>query len=177
MKYPLLLFILGSFLACDPYGFGFKNNPAHVLDMALTSIINQDAEGFADVSGEEALCVYGNKQAIAYLHEKVQITSEDIKLKWKSTDRYLEKPEFVGFWSYFNSRYLIDVRDKQEKEIFAQVVVDCHYGTNGAKDDRFQNLQAKKYPAKNCRIIKVIPKTFAALPVPDVCEKLTVAVN
>lgn len=177
MKYLLLFAILGTFLACDPYGFGFKNNPAHVLDVALTSILNQDAEGFADVSGEEALCVYANKKAMEYLHEKVQITSDDIKLSWKSTDRYLEKPEFVGFWSYFNSRYLVDIKDKQEKEVYAQVVVDCHYGTDGAKDDRFQNLEAKKYPAKNCRIIKVVPLTFEALPIPEACAKLVVALN
>lgn len=177
MKYLLLFTILGTFLACDPYGFGFKNNPAHVLDVALTSIINQDADGFADVSAEEALCVYGNREAISYLHNKIQITSEDIKLSWKSTDKYLEKPEFVGFWSYFNSRYLIDIKDKLEKETYAQVVVDCHYGTHGAKDVRFQNLETKKYPAKNCRIIKVIPLTFKALPIAEVCEKLVVAVN
>ncbi len=177
MKYVFFLLIFGCFLACDPYGFGFKNNPAQVLDVALNSIINQDTEGFADVSAAEALCVYGNSEAMDYLHENVQINSEDIKLSWKSTDKYLEKPEFVGFWSYFNSRYLIDIKDKAEKETFAQVVVDCHYGTDGAKDDRFQNLEAKKYPAKNCRIIKIVPLTFNPLPVPQACEKLIVALN
>lgn len=177
MRYVFFLLLLGSFLACDPYGFGFKNNPAHVLDIALTSILNQDAEGFAEVSGEEALCIYGNSEAINYLHERVKITSDDIKLSWESEDRHFEKPEFVGFWSYFNTRYLIDIKDREEKETYARVVVDCHYGTDGAKDDRFQNLDAKRYPTKNCRLIKVVPITFEALPTPKVCEKLVIALN
>lgn len=177
MKYIFLTLILGTFLACDPYGFGFKNNPAQVLDLALTAILNQDVESFADISSDEALCVYGNQEALDYLHERVKITSEDIKLSWKTRETHLDRPEFVGFWSYFTSRYFIDIKDREEKETLAQVVVDCHYGTEGAKDDRYLKLEAKKYPAKNCRLIKVIPLTFAALPTPQVCEKLVVALN
>lgn len=177
MKYGLLLLILGSLLACDPYGFGFKKNPAHVLDLALVSILNQDTDGFADVAGDEALCVYANPKAMTYLHERVRFNTEDVKLRWESEDRYLDRPEFVGFWSYFSSRYSIDIEDKSSASILARVIVDCHYGTDGAKDDRFQNLAAKKYPTKDCRLVKVLPKTFEALPIPENCRKLTIAAN
>lgn len=177
MKYVFLTLIFGTFLACDPYGFGYKNNPAHVLDLALSSILNQDVETFSDVASDEALCVYANTEAIDYLHERVKITSEDIKLKWKTQDTHLERPEFVGFWSYFHSRYFIDIKDKEERETLAQVVVDCHYGTEGAKDERFQKLEPKKYPTKNCRLVKIAPLTFEPLPVPKACEKLIVALN
>lgn len=176
MKLFLLLSIAGIFVACDPYGFGFKNNPAHVLDAVLLSISNQDDVSFLEVSDREALCVYGNKEGINYLHEKVQVNSENLKLTWKTTDTYYKVPEFVGFWSYFNSRFLIDIKDKKSKEIYAQVVVDCNYG-HEEKSERLRNLPPKKYQKKDCRLIKIIPLTFQPLPVPAKCDVLKVSMN
>lgn len=175
---PILFFILMiTIIACDPYKFGFKYNPAFVLDEALKSIFNMDEESFLEVSGGEALCIYGNSNGMTYLKENVRIGSQDVKLKWKTFDKKLEVPEYVGFWSFFNSKYVIDIQDKKSDVVYAQVLVDCHYGISGPRPEnieRLLNLRPKNYKTKECRLIKVMPGTFKPLPLPEKCKPLKV---
>lgn len=55
MKSFGILLILITVAGCDPYGFGFKKNPAYVLDEAFKAITNQDTETFLEMTGKEAL--------------------------------------------------------------------------------------------------------------------------
>lgn len=176
MKAALNLFILMILMSCDPYQFGFKNNPAYVLDETLKAIQNQDLDSVTEVMSKEALCVYANVDGLKYLKEHVSINSTDVKLSWKLRESHLSIPENNGFWSYFSSRYLIDVQSKANK-LLAQVVVDCDYGTDGYKDDKLINLNPKKYLVKECRLVKIIPQTFEALPLTDPCQAVAVDIT
>lgn len=177
MKPSLHLFLLMLLMACDPYNFGFKNNPAYVLDETLKAIQNQDLDALTEVTSKEALCVYANTETLKLLKEKVSITSSEVKLSWKIRERHLSIPENNGFWSYFNSRYLIDIESKAASRLLAQVVVDCDYGTDGYKDEKLLNLSPKKYLVKECRLVKVIPVTFEAPVLPEVCQAVAVDIS
>ena len=43
------------------------------------------------------------------------------------------------------------------------VVVDCYYGSEGEKSERYLNLAPKKYRSKECRLTKVVPRSFESL--------------
>ncbi len=175
MKSFALLFILLTVAACDPYKFGFKKNPAYVLDEAFKSITNQDTETFLEMTGKEALCIYGNQEGIAYLKERVTLTPQDVKIDPKVYEtKHFINPKFVGFWSYYHARYQINILDKVTAELLMMAVVDCEYGTEGEKSETLVNLKPNKYKKKECRLIKIEPKTFPALPMPAKCEELRV---
>jgi hypothetical protein len=170
----ILLFVL-MVVACDPYNFGFKKNPAYVLNEAFNSISNHDLESFLEVTGKEALCIYGNDKGLAYLKESIVITLADIKLKptvLKST--HLTTPTFGDYWSYYQERYQIDILDKNSNDLIMNAIVDCEFGTDGPKDQSWVNLEASEYKRKECRIVKVMPKKFKPLPLSTKCEVLKV---
>ncbi len=164
-------------IACDPYGFGFKKNPAYVLDQALKAIQNMDDESFLEISGKEALCLYGNKEGITYLHEKVRADVQNVQLKHKEVGalQKLPAPEYVGFWSYLRQRYTVEIQQKSDKAVLGTLVVDCNYGSPHEKKPSYARISdPKKFKVKECRIIKIIPATFQALPVGSNCETLSV---
>jgi hypothetical protein len=169
------LLILLTLVGCDPYGFGFKKNPAYVLDEAFKAISNLDTETFLEMTGKEALCIYGTPAGVAYLKENVKLTPENVKLKpTVLQNRHFTGPKFVGYWSYYHERYQIDIHDKISNEVLLKTIVDCEYGIDGEKADKYINMKPKKYKKKECRVSKVLPKTFAELPLPSKCEDLRV---
>ena len=172
LSFLLMFFMV---IACDPHNFGFKKNPAYILDSAFKAIKNQDPESFLEVTGKEALCMYGTVEGINFLKEKVDFDSSDIKIKptllsFKNTSN----PEYVGYWSYYSERYLIDVLDRRSKNLLIQVVTDCHYGTMGKKSEKLENVNPTNYPIKECRLVKIIPKTFQGPEIPAKCDILKV---
>ena len=170
-----ILFILMTFLACDPYKFGFKKNPAYVLDEAFKAVTNQDLETLLEMTGKEALCIYGNTEGLNYLKQSITLSLENIKLSPKVLEKkYNSVPKFVGYWSYYHERYEIQISEKVSDKLQMSIYVDCEYGNDGEKSDQFQNLYPKKYRFKECRIIKIDPKTFKTLPLAPKCENLKV---
>ncbi|MBA2404834.1 MAG: hypothetical protein H0V66_08690 [Bdellovibrionales bacterium] len=178
MKLFSFLILLGLFVACDPYGFGFKKNPAYILNVAFQAVLSSDHEAFLAVSGKEALCLYGNPEGISYLRTNLKIDEEKIEIKPKLisnlTKRY-ENPIPVGFWSYYQEIYQIDILDKVSKEALLGVVVECNYGFAGQKKPEYAKVtKTKKYKMKECVLIKVMPSKFAALPIKAKCQPLKV---
>ncbi len=164
MKYQALFLLLLASSGCDPYRFGFKNNPAYVLDTAFKAITNLDKKSFLEVSGQEALCLYGNETGVAYLKSNFTLDTSNVKLAPKFvSSTYFRNPEYVGYWSYYSERYIVDVSELTSNRLVLQVVVDCNYGTDGEKDVRYLNLKPKKYKTKDCRLVKIIPKDFPGL--------------
>lgn len=175
MKSFGLFLILITLAGCDPYGFGFKKNPAYVLDEAFKAITNQDTETFLEMTGKEALCTYGSPEGIAYLKDRVTLSPENVKLKPTVLEnRHYTNPKFVGYWSYYHERYQIDILDKITSEVLLKAIVDCEYGTEGEKSDKLINLKPKKYKKKECRVVKVIPQTFQELPMSTRCDTLRI---
>lgn len=178
MKILALISLTFFVIACDPYGFGFKKNPAYVLDQALKAIQNMDDESFLEVSGKEALCLYGNKEGITYLHEKVRADVHNVQLKHKEVGelKKLSAPEYVaGFWSYMRQRYVVEIQQKSDGATLGTLVVDCHYGAEGEKKPSYLNVKnPKKFKKKECRITKIVPAGFEALAVTDRCQGLAV---
>src|SRR3989344_5584815 len=138
LAFHLIIMLLMT--ACDPFGFGFKKNPAYVLSEAFVAI-NQ---------------------------ENIKINPNVLESK------HSKSPKFVGYWSYYQERYQIDIEDKVSKVLLMKAYVDCDYGTDQEKDDRFVNLSPEKYKKKECRLIKVKPTTFAPLPIPEKCDIMKV---
>lgn len=177
MKLVSFLALLGLVVACDPYGFGFKKNPAFVLNEAFESVVAMDVEAYVDVTGKEALCLYGNNDGLSYLRNNLSIKTENVEIKPRliaNSSQYTNSPHFVGYWSYYNERYQVDILDKVSKEEFLKVVVECHYGFEGEKNTKYQHMKLKKYKKKECRVIKVIPFKFKPLPMRAECEPLKV---
>ncbi len=175
MKNLSLLILTLSVMACDPYGFGFKNNPAYVMDEAFKAITNLDVESFLEVTAKEALCVYGNEKGVLFLKDQLQIKNEDVRLIPKmSASRHNSVPVFVGYWSYYHERYTIEIRDRATEKLLVQTIIDCDYGTDGEKSPKLLNLRKDKYKKKECRAVKLIPASFTSLQVPPRCDLLRV---
>lgn len=170
----VLLFLVQ---ACDPYGFGFKQNPANVLNQAFNSVLSINPERFLEVSGKEALCIYGNNEGMTYLNNNLNLNPDNIEIKPKlieNSSRYTKSPQFVGYWSYYNEKYEVDILDKTTNLDLLKVIVECHYGFEGQKNDAYQNLKLKKYKMKECKVIKLTPFHFEGLPLRPECAPLSV---
>lgn len=175
-----LMVFLSFFLliSCDPYNFGFKANPAKILSDAVDSIKSGNKDKFLKVTGKEVLCLYGNDEGIAYLKQHSTISPDDIKLDLtKLTSKYFDIPEYVGYWSYLNERYIMDVTDERSSEKILQAIVDCDYGYDGEKSVKYRNLNPKRYKRKECKLTKLIPKTFEPLKMTTRCLILKVKVD
>ncbi|MFP5386087.1 MAG: hypothetical protein ACLGHN_08420 [Bacteriovoracia bacterium] len=167
--------LLFTVVACDPYGFGFKKNPGYVLEEAFKSIMNLDVQTFLEVTGKEALCVYGNEKGLTYLKDNNQVKTETVKLEPKVLlKQHFTAPKFAGYWSYYNERYEIQVKDKESEKLLLVTYVDCDYGTDGEKDEKWLNLKPSSYKVKECRAVKIVSNTFQTLPVPEKCNNLRV---
>jgi hypothetical protein len=175
MKFLGFILLLTSVAACDPYGFGFKKNPAYVLNEAFKAIMNQDQDSFVEVTGKEAVCIYGNEKGLTYLKDQIHVSTENIKLNPKLIEKkHYPVAVWVGYWSYYHERYMVEIQDKESKNVIAQTVVDCEYGTATEKDDRLLNKEPTAYKTKECRTIKLMPKTFSPLPLPQKCGILKI---
>ncbi len=177
MKILAIVSLTFFVIACDPYGFGFKKNPAYVLDQALKAIQNMDDESFLEISGKEALCLYGNKEGITYLHEKVRADVQNVQLKHKEVGelQVLAAPEYVGFWSYLRQRYVVEIQQKSDKTVLGTLVVDCNYGAANEKKPAYSRVRdPKKFKVKECKITKILPATFSPLEVTKQCENLAI---
>lgn len=179
MKRLSLLILLSLITACDPWGFGFKKNPAFVLNEAFEAMLAGDPEAFNEVTGREALCLYGNDHGLDYLRRQLDVKHpDDVEIHPRlieNSSRYTKSPLFVGYWSYFHERYTVDILDKKTRKEMLKVVVECHYGTDGQKDEKFENLKVRKYKKKECRLIKLIPSRFEGLPMSPECLPLQVS--
>jgi len=170
----VLLFLVQ---ACDPYGFGFKQNPANVLNQAFKSVLTIDPERFLEISGKEALCIYGNNEGMTYLNSNLNLNPDNIEIKPKlieNLSRYTKSPQFVGYWSYYNEKYEVDILDKTTNSDLLKVIVECHYGFEGQKKEAYQNLKLKKYKKKECKVIKLTTFHFEGLPMRAECAPLSV---
>jgi hypothetical protein len=177
MRFLAYFIFLSLIQACDPYGFGFKKNPAFILNEAFEAVLSLKVDAFLEVSGREALCVYGNENGLNYLRDKLNVRVEDLELRPQRIEnhsKHLNPPHFVGYWSYYRDRYIIDIAQKKSANELLKVIVDCHYGFDGKKDDKYVELKVKKYKIKECRLIKIIPTAFTPLPVPQKCDNLKV---
>lgn len=171
MKILSLLILFTLITACDPHGFGYDHNPAWVLDTAFRAVGNSDQESFLEVSGKEALCLYGNADGISYLKQRLTFDVDQVKINHSIVEsKHFKIPEFVGFWSYYTERYKVDVLDKRSGELLLVAIVDCNFGTASEKDEGLENLTPIKYKKKECKLIKVSSSKFEALPISARCE-------
>lgn len=169
----ILTFMLVTAVGCDPYNFGFKRNPAFILAEAFKSILALNDEKFVEVSGKEALCVYANPEGMAYLRENLNFDQRHLSFApVKHGVKYTANPEFVGFWSYYSERYLVNIQDKRSGENYVNTVIDCHFGIDGQKNEAFINLPKNKYRRKECRLVKLTPLSFQPLKLPSKCSEI-----
>ena len=165
------LLLLTLLVSCDPFNFGFKKNPAYVLNETFVAIKNVDHQSFIEVTGKEVLCIYGNPEGIAYLKSHMEFDSDDVKITpVKISETYATSPKFVGFWSYLQERYKVEVVDEKTLLPLLNAYMDCDYGTDQEKNDKLLNQPKEKYKKKECQLVKVEPMVFQPLPLPKACE-------
>lgn len=175
MKRLIFITFLLALTGCDPYKFGFKKNPAFVLDEAFKSISNLDTQTLMEVSGKEFFCAYTSTEGINFLKENLNIKQESISFEPKVLEtEYYSIPRYAGYWSYYHERYQIDIHEKSSGEGILRAIIDCDYGTEEQKNEKFRNLPPKKYKKKECRLVKMIPYSFSALKLPSKCDALKV---
>lgn len=176
MKLIGIFFILALAAACDPYGFGYKLNPAYILQETFNAVKDLDEDKFVDATAKEALCIYANSAGLTYLRDRIVTDPKKVDLKPKKlSSTYYSSPRFVDYWSYYNETYLVDVIEKSNNTPVVQVVFECDYGVDKEKNDRWINLKPKQYKKKACKITKITPKRVEALPSPTKCEFLKVS--
>lgn len=164
----LFLILLAS---CDPFNFGFKKNPAYILNESFVAIKNLDHQSFIEVTGKEVLCTYGNPEGLAYLKSHMEFDGDDVKITpVKISETYATSPKFVGFWSYLQERYKVEVVDEKTLLPLLNAYIDCDFGTDKEKNDKFLNLPKDRYKRKECLLVKVEPMVFQPLPLPKACE-------
>lgn len=173
MKFAFTLIILSLVVACDPYNFGFKRNPAYVLYSAFQAAEEKDVTKFLSVTGKEALCLYGNDQGVSFLQQTISVDPKNIDFKNSRLDsKYYKSPVYVGgYWSYYSERYKIEVMNKKTSEKIVTVAVDCDYGAED-KDTKLINLSPKKFKKRECRLVKIDPAQ--TLPMTERCLDLKV---
>lgn len=170
-KLIINLLFLVLLVACDPFNFGFKKNPTYVLNETFVAIKNLDQQSFVEVTGKEVLCVYGNPEGLAYLKRHIEFEVNDVNITpVMISETYAKSPKFVGFWSYLQERYKIEVVDEKTMLPLLNAYLDCDYGTDLEKSDKLLNLPREKYRKKECHLIKVEPVVFRPLPLPKACE-------
>lgn len=177
MKINLIpLVFIFSLLGCLPDNYNFKENPVFILKEALGSLERRDAEKFLKISGKEALCLYGNDTGLQKLSDNFPYTEDDLKVDHKLvSSQYNEPVKFVGHWSYKTERHLFSISDKERTKKIMDVLIDCEFGNEGEKFKGDDQKNDRKYKIKQCRLIKILPNTFASLVLPKKCESLRVA--
>lgn len=175
MKRLILLIALSLLAACDPHGFGFKNNPVAILEKIYEAIDRNDVDQFLNYTSREALCVYGNKEALQFLKERFPESSPIKTRASKLTSTVLNTPKFVReYWSYYREEYEVTISNKKSKEDLASVQVVCDYGREGARRDDLVNVNISRYKKRECRVSKFKPIAFEGLPLSDLCKNLKV---
>ena len=171
--FPLIILFLVA--ACDPHGFGYKNNPVAILEKIHESIERNDVQQFLDYTSREAMCVYGNEAGLKNLRENLP-EKTPIKTKaTKLTATAFTSPKFVReYWSYYREDYEVDILHKKENTLLASVRVVCDFGLDGSRDDKLLFAAVAKYKRRECRVVKFTPVSFAPLPVASDCEVLKV---
>ncbi len=175
MKRLVLLITLFLVAACDPHGFGYKNNPVATLEKIHEAIERNDVDLFLTYTSREALCIYGKKEALEFLKDRFPV---DAKIKTKATklnSTVLNTPKFVReFWSYYREEYEVEISQKKSEEVLAVVQVVCDFGREGDRRDDLINVKLDRYKKRECRVSKFTPVSFEGLPMPKVCETLRV---
>ncbi len=175
MKLLTMVLVLLSFISCDPFSLGFKKNPAFILEEAFRAIQNLDRQGFRDVAAKEAVCLYGNDQGLEHLKVNLDFKPEEIDvIPTLNGSRHFSSPLYVGYWSYYQERYSVEIYLRGMKKLIIVGIVDCDFGTDEQKNDRLINQKPSKYKMKECRIVKIVPKAFEALPESMKCGVLKV---
>ena len=176
MQVFVLLILLAMVAGCDPEGFGYKYNPTYVLEKVHSTIMNLDDEGLREYSGKEALCLYGTPEGIQYLKEQLPHDGSDVNLNYELlTQGNLKNPEFIYFWSYYKERYRVIAKKKnRDNELIINVIMDCYFGFNSARNDEFLKLEKEKFKEKRCRVVKLNPVAFTPLKMTPKCESMKV---
>ncbi len=188
MKLLGLFILVGVFTACDPYGFGFKKNPAYVLDEAFKAVMNsqtnnevdrkENIKSFLEATGREAFCLYGHQEGLTYLYNNLNIDPKNVEIIPRIVSNYTKHtptPAFINFWSYYQERYKLEILHKTTREDLFTVIVDCNYGFEGEKKPEHAKFMSKqKYKKKECRVVKMVPMKFKALPMNSRCLPLKI---
>jgi hypothetical protein len=175
MKFWIMIGLLATLVSCDPFRLGYDHNPAYILDSAVKSIENLDVEGLREVLAKEAYCVYGNEQGVHFLKEKLPTNYENIRPVLKEiSNTHHSIPNYVGYWSYLTIRYRVEVQDKRSSEILLGAIIDCDFGIEGEKDDKWLNRKYSRYKKKECKVVKLIPNKLSVLMTPSSCQNLMV---
>jgi hypothetical protein len=173
-----LALIMVLLSACNDQGFGYKQNPLRVLRMAHKAIIQGDDEKLGQYLSLEAKCLYANPQGLALvqaqLSDKIKNYKSELTLLSK---KFNQSPRFVGYWSYYNEVYKIDISEKNEEQtMVASIKVTCDFGFKGVRElQEATRRSIENMPIKMCKIQKMRGHLIDEMPISEDCRSLQVS--
>lgn len=136
---------------CLEREFGFEENPATQLARGHAAIKRGNLNGVKAVLGGKALCEWGSAEGVAKLKAVMPARLEQTTLEVSKTDdQILERPRFIGYWSYQRTDFEIRVLDKRTRNLMFVVQSECDFGEEGVRTGIRRAW--KDYPIRRCRI-------------------------
>ncbi len=152
---------------CLEREFGFEDNPATQLARGHAAVMRSNLAGAKAVLGGRALCEWGTTEGVAKLKRLMPARIEQTTLEViKTSDQVLERPRFIGYWSYHRTDFEVRVLDKRTRDLMFVVQSECDFGEEGVRTGI--RREWKHYPVRRCRITDfVVP---SAAPPPADCS-------
>jgi hypothetical protein len=169
MKRLLALFILLLSQSCEyaTLKYGYYWNPVTILSMAKEAIENNDVDQFSELLSGKTLCVYGSKEGMINLRKVMsQIDQASIEEPKLVSSKYLERPEYIGYYSYFQETHVSKAYNHQGQEVL-KVTVLCNFGTDELSK-KLVGAPIAKFNTRSCSITG-IKNVLNPIKVPEYC--------
>ncbi len=153
-----LLLVLSS---CMEREFGYKNNPAFILQRAHQALRADDAPAALQLLSKHALCHWGNHAGLEALKRALPHNLRDVKPDIRLAEgKTLATPIFVGHWAYYKDVYAAQLVDDRSGTLIAELRIECHFGVSGARRDEDAKIPKLKMPEQHCKVAVLAARSF-----------------
>jgi hypothetical protein len=166
--WPLLALFL--FQSCEyaTLKYGYYWNPVTILSKAQEAIENRDLGQWQEVLSGKTLCAYGSHEGMANIGQAIKrIDQASIQEPLLVTSKHLERPNYIGYYSYYQETHISRAYDHQGRELL-KVTIVCDFGSDELSK-ALVKAPVSSYKTKSCSItgIKNLEKP---LKVPEFCS-------
>lgn len=166
----LLTLLLASSCEYASLKYGYYWNPIKVLEEAHESLETNNLSQLTAVLTDKALCSYGSREGLNNLKGSLaKVDESSVQEPVLVSEKYLSKPQYVGYYSYFQQKYVSRALDKYGHTLF-KVTILCNMGSPDFSQ-KLVNAPFHQYETKSCSIV-AIANLDHPLETPSVCENL-----
>ncbi len=172
MKILFFLLSLMALTSCEfaTLKYGYYWNPVNVLAKAADAIEAKDVGSFSELLSGKVLCAYGSQEGVSNLRRTLsKVDQSNLQEPVISESRHLDKPQYNGFYTYYQESYVSKVMDAHGR-ILVKVTLQCDFGSNDFSQ-KLVRVSPSLYDVRACSIVDI--KNFdKQLKVPEVCADL-----